>query len=236
VVSVRIAICEDNEEMQECLTKHIDDWAAAHKFIITICCYPDAEAFEMEWPDTRFDLIFLDIQMKDMTGIELAELIRETDSNMLIIFLTSHTQYALRGYDVSAFHYLIKPLSSAKLLPILDKAYSIWQSSHNASITVDVDSGKKKLLLNDILYIEKNLHIATIRTHDKSYEVRKTLEQFEQLLPSHFARCHRSYIVNVNKIDCLYRESLLLPGGKDIPVSRNKMKAVRDAFMRLYTG
>jgi DNA-binding LytR/AlgR family response regulator len=233
---MRIAICEDNEEMQECLKKNIDDWSTAHKYSITISCYSDAEAFEMEWPDIRFDLIFLDIQLKDMTGIELAELIRKTDNNMLIIFLTSHTQYALKSYDVSAFHYLIKPLSSTKLLPILDKAYSIWQSNHMASITVAVDSGQKKLLLNDIIYIEKNSHIATIRTHDKLYEVRKTLDQFEQLLPNHFARCHRSYIVNINKIDCLYRESLLLPDGTEIPVSRNKMKTVRDAFMHLYTG
>ena len=118
----------------------------------------------MAWPKISFDLAFLDIQMSKMTGIDLAERIRISDSNMLIVFVTSFRQYVLKGYDVNALHYLIKPVSSAKLLPILDKALVTWKARQDAFLLVSTGEGQQKLPFGNILYISIKSHTASIHT------------------------------------------------------------------------
>lgn len=233
---MRIAICEDDPNMQQRLSDSIADWAASRKAQIDVLCYPSAEAFIIAWPEISFDLAFLDIQMKTMTGIELAEYIRKTDKNMLIVFVTSFSQYVLKGYDVNALHYLIKPLSPAKLLPILDKSHTIWRSRQNAVLLVANGTGQMKLPFDDIYCIAMFSHIAHVQTEGSSYELRKTADELTGLLPEYFIRCHRSYIVNLFKADCVYKDSLLLSNGKNLPISRSQSKAVNDAFLKLHTG
>ena len=231
---MRIAICEDEEHAQKRLKKIICDWATVKKISTDISHFPSAEAFLMIWPETQFDLVFLDIQMKQMTGIELAALICKSDANMLIVFVTNHRQYAINGYDVNAFHYLIKPISPAKLLPILDKAYMIWHSNHEGSILISTDSAQIKLIFSDIFYISKNGNMATVNIGGKSYETRKALSEFAAILPSNFLRCHRSFIVNLYKIDSLYKSALTLSNGDTLPVSRDNAKVISDAYVRLH--
>ena len=232
---MRFAICEDDLSMQQRLSDAVADWAKSKKIQADILCYTSAESFIMAWPDISFDLAFLDIQMKGMTGIELAEYIRKTDKNMLIVFVTSFSQYVLKGYDVNALHYLIKPLSQAKLLPILDKAYTIWSSRQNAVILVANGNGQMKLPYNDIFCISMLSHTAKIQTEDDTYEQRRTADELTDILPWYFIRCHRSYIVNLFKVDCVYKESLLLSNGNSLPISRNNSKMVNDAFVKLHT-
>lgn len=231
---MRIAICEDTSSMTQRLSDAIGDWAASRKIQVDVLCYKSAEAFIMAWPDISFDLTFLDIQMKNMTGIELAEQIRKTDENMMLVFVTGHSQYVLKGYDVNALHYLIKPLSPAKLLPILDKAYTIWRSRQNAVFLVPVDSGLKKIPYGEIYYFTMFSHTAKIQTADNEYDIRKTAHELIESLPVYFIRCHRSYIVNLLKADCVYNGSILMTDGKTIPVSRKCSKEVSDAFIRLH--
>jgi DNA-binding LytR/AlgR family response regulator len=233
---MRIAICEDEPKMQSRLEGAIKDWAEVRKINVDILCYPNAEAFLMAWPEVLFDLSFLDVQMKGMTGIELAEYIRKTDEHMLIVFVTSFSQYVLKGFDVNALHYLIKPVSAAKLLPVLDKAQMIWKSRQDAFIVVSNGSGQLKLPYSDIIYISMSSHTATIHTANNSFEIRKTAEELEELLPSYFTRCHRSYIVNLFKIDCVYKDYALLSDGSKVNLSRNNSKQVSDAFVRLHIG
>jgi len=231
---MRFVICEDELSMQQRLSDAITDWATSQKIKINILCYPSAEAFLMVWPEIPFDIAFLDIQMKNMTGIELAECIRKTDKNMMIVFVTSFSQYVLKGYDVNALHYLIKPLSQSKLLPILDKAYTIWHSRRSAVILVSNGNGQMKLPFDDIYCVSMLSHTASIQTEKDTYELRKTAKELSDLLPTYFVRCHRSYIINLFKVDCVYKSSLLLSNGKSLPISRNNSKTVNDAFVKLY--
>jgi len=233
---LRIAICEDDLNIQTRLKEAINDWAESRRIKVDILCYQSAEAFLMAWPEMPFDLAFLDIQMKRMTGIELADFIRKTDSNMLIVFITSFSQYVLKGYDVNALHYLIKPLSPAKLLPVLDKALMIWRSRQDAFLLVPDNSGLIKLPFNDIFYISILSHTSSIYTNDKTFEIRKTMKELTEMLPSFFVRIHRSHIVNLFKVDCIYKDSLLISNDTKLPVSRNYSKEANDAFLRLYLG
>ena len=237
---MRIAICDDEPIMQKQITDEIEKWLKTSQVEVDILCYPSADAFISAWQDLSFDLTFLDIQLhkkpgKSMSGIELAEYIRKTDKNMLIVFITSFKQYVLSGYDVNALHYLIKPISQAKFLPVMDKAYAIWKSRYNATLLVSDGKGKMKLPFDDIYSISMVSHIANIETENVTYELRKSADEMLEILPTHFIRCHRSFIVNLLKVDCVYKESLLMSNKKTLPISRNNSKAVNDAFVKLHT-
>lgn len=233
---MRIAICEDDDAMQTSLKKIIEDWAESGSTDVDVLCYPSAEAFLFAWPEMSFDLAFLDIQMKQMTGIELASFIRKTDSNMLIVFITSFAQYVLKGYDVNALHYLIKPVSIAKILPILDKAKLICMSRQDLFILVTDGAGRLKLSFSDIYYISISSHTASVHVGSNVYYMRKTIDELLEILPDCFVRVHRSHVVNLYKVDCMYKDSLLLSTGETLPISRNNSKDVNDAFIRLHIG
>jgi DNA-binding LytR/AlgR family response regulator len=233
---MRIAICEDEKNVSDKLSNAIRDWAAAREIKTDILCYGNAENFLFVWPGISFDLAFLDIQMKNMSGLSLAESIRKTDQDLLLVFATSFSQYVLRGYDVDALHYLIKPVSPAKLYPILDKAYMIWQSRQSEALLVLGGEGQHKLPFNNIYYISMLAHYAEVHTIDEKYTLRKTAKELAESLPAHFARCHRSHIVNLFKVDCVYKEKLVLNNDIQLPVSRNSAKDVKAAFMRLHMG
>ena len=174
--------------------------------------------------------------MGKMSGIDMAKRVREHDRDVQIVFATSFSQYSLDGYDVNALHYLIKPLSQAKLLPILDKAYMIWRSQRKDALIVSDGESKIKLLYGSILYISISNHTAQVHTDDTFYEMRKTAAEFEALLPDYFIRSHRSYIVNLLKAENVYKDSIRLSNGKILPISRSNTKRINDAFLRLYMG
>jgi len=232
---MQIAICEDNIQMQNKLHESIKDWVEARILNVDIMCFTSAESFLMTWPGKMFDLAFLDIEMKSITGIELANIIRKSDKTTQIVFITSHSQYALHGYDVNALHYLIKPVSYTKLLPILDKAYSIWKATKDTYIFVPDSSGQRKLYLGDILYVTIQSHTASIHTNEKVYEMRKTLNEIMESLTNNFIQIHRSYIVNLYNVECVFKDSLELSNDEKLPISRNNTKTVSDAFIRLHT-
>ena len=233
---MHIAICDDSPAIQQRLSSIIADWGRSREIQIDVFCYSSAEAFLVAWPDVSFDAAILDIEMKGMSGIDLAGYIRKNDKNMIIIFVTSFTQYVLKSFDVHAFHYLIKPPSAAKLFPILDNVHSRWNSNNRAVMLVSNGEGKIKLPFDDIYYIAMQSHKALIQTENDTYDLRKTAKDLSILLPSNFISCHRSYIVNLFKVDCVYKKSLLMSNGESLPISRNRTKIVNDTFIRLFTG
>jgi DNA-binding LytR/AlgR family response regulator len=233
---MRFAICDDEKSMQKNISDYIAGWASTKGIQIDVFYFSSAEAFMLAWLDTPFDLVFLDIQMEKMTGIELAEYIRKTDKNMLIVFITNFAQHVFRGYDVDALHYLIKPITKRMLMPILNRAYTILNSRKNATLLVTDDNALVKLPFGDIYCISILSHVAYIQTANSAYKLKKTAEELFKLLPGYFIRCHRSCIVNLFKVDCVYKNSLLLSNGKTMPVSRSHTKVVNNAFIKLHTS
>lgn len=234
--NMRIVICEDNSVEQENLANNIKDWSDIKKIDVDLLCFNNAEEFLFAWPDIVVDIIFLDIKMKGISGIKLADKIKKISKNILIIFITNFPQYSLKGYDVDALHFLVKPVSSVKLNSVLDKAYGIWSSHEKDAIVVTPqnDCGQIKLFCGDIYFIKMNSHKAELHTENQIFEIRKTVEELIKLLPPHFVRCHRSHIVNLLKAECVYKNYILLSTGEKLPVSRNQSKYVKDTFVRLF--
>jgi len=233
---MRIAICEDEAAGSESLVKCIENWMRVRKATADIQCFESAESFLCAWPEINFDLIFLDIQMRHISGLQLAEEIRKTGSDVMLVFATNFQQYVIKGYDVDALHYLIKPTTNAKLMPVLDKAYKIWRSKKLDTLYISNGTVQRHIRLASIDYITMSSHTAEIYTEDGVYALRKTAAELTGELPDQFIRCHRSYIVNLHKVECVYKESLTLKNNTRLPVSRNCWKQVNIAFIRFHTG
>ena len=125
---MRIGICEDNETQVKLLKKMIGIWEQKHKHQIDVISYHSAEAFLFAYEKEDFDILLLDIQMGDMSGMDLAKKLRETNNDVVIIFITALKDFVLEGYEVDALHYLIKPVEKEKLYETLQKAYSMIEN------------------------------------------------------------------------------------------------------------
>lgn len=170
------------------------------------------------------DLIFLDIEMPEMTGIELTKNLRGKDA--LIIFTTSNKEYALEAFELNIVDYILKPIMPARFLQAVSKAQAIIESrKENVEVTNDEfifvrDSNiTRRLKLDDIFYAEAMGDYVKFFTREKMFAIHGKMKTAEERLPkNHFIRVHRSYIVSVGKIDTLQDGGIMI-NGKFIPVA-----------------
>ncbi len=234
IVSMKIAICEDEVVQIKLLNDHIKNWANEKNIDIAIDNFTSAEEFLFEWVDyDKYDIIFLDINLSKMSGIELSNIIREKNKEMDIVFVTGFFKYALHGYKVRALQYLVKPIKVSDLYYCLNNTLDRISNKDEVSSLV-LETSKKiiKLDYNEIHYFIMFSPYIDIHTSSEKITVRKNISEIEKILPSeYFVRCHRSYIVNVKHIKSIIKNNILLENGIKIPISRGKYKEVNDIFI-----
>lgn len=230
---MRIAICEDEKLHADLLVSIIRKWEALRKFKPFISVFESAESFLTKWSsDNTYDLLFLDIQMRHMNGMELAESIRRLDPNMEIVFVTGLKDFVFRGYEVRALHYLLKPPRIADCISVLDKAKTIVDSRKDDTFIVPVETQSVRLLMNDIFYFESFSHYVDVYSNRGVFRYRDKLTLLETRLPKpRFFRCHRSYIVNMYHICLINREQLEIDNGKILPVAQARWADLNQAYL-----
>ena len=223
---MRICICDD--ELQQCDNlKAMIESHGGHQ--ISVFHSAEELLFECEG-HMPFDCVFMDIQMKQMSGMECARKIREFDKKVSIVFLTMMKDYVFEGYEVNAVRYLLKPIEVDKCHEVLELVESMMKKEH-AYLYVN----KTKIDCEDILYIESFGHYCSI--HGKEIvEVKTSLADIMKNLPNIFLQTHRSYIVNLEKVESIVKEGCLLSDNTVIPISRNAQKKVNEAFMEFIKG
>ena len=231
---MKIAVCEDEAKEIDFLNVKIKKWAKEKNIDVSIDNFTTAELFLFEWSDyDKYDIIFLDIKLSKMSGIELSNIIREKNNKVDIVFVTGFFKYALHGYRVGALQYLIKPIETSDLYFCLDKSLNRITNEFKESILI-LETTKKtiKLDYNDINYCIMFSPYIDIHTNSGKITLRKKISEIEEVLPSeYFIRCHRSYIVNVKYIKAIIKNNVLLVSGLKIPISRGRYKEVNDAFI-----
>lgn len=229
-IKYNIAICDDEQNEIESISFVISEWSRHTRCTCHIRSFCSAEAFLFEYEDNKaYDILLLDIEMKNITGIELARRIRKDDSRAEIIFITSHFEFIGEGYEVDALHYLIKPVCADKLKQVLDKAAQKL-SAEPPSLVISCDGETVKLYEPDILYVESLLHYIIIRTQTKEYKIKESISSFEQKLSDDFYRIHRSYLVSLKHITRISRTSVHI-GRTGLPLSRGKYDDINRAFI-----
>ena len=227
---LKIAICDDERDQIEYINSIVSSWSANEGHSCEICTFASAEAFLFEYEDNKtYDILLLDVEMKGITGIELAKRIREDNSRSEIIFITSHFEFIGEGYEVDALHYLIKPISADKLMKVLNKAAE-KHLVDPLSVVISCEGETVRLDELDILYVESFLHYIVIHTKAKEYKIKESISAFGDKLSEDFYRIHRSYIASLKHITRISRTSVNI-GNTVLPLSRGKYDHINRAFI-----
>lgn len=233
---MRIAICEDNEEHLEILEEMINRWAKEEEKLIVIGRYQSAEQFLFCMKDEpHYDLAFLDIQMSRINGLQLAKMIREKDRLNFLVFTTALKRYAPKGYEVSAFRYLIKPLQENEVFQALTKASQMIEDRKKEAIIIKRGDESCRIFKDDIYYIEADNHHIILHLHEETIQFKAKLKEFEiQFKEPQFCKCHRSYIVNLKYVGRISREGVEVDGKRTLPISKSRWEALNHCYMEYY--
>ncbi len=214
----RFAICDDAAADADYIKSLILEWNREAGHPLRIESYPSAEAFLFAYEDDdSVDVLFLDIEMKEMSGVELAGRLREMGAGLQIVFITGYMDYIEQGYDVEALHYLLKPVTGEKLRPVLERAMKRLSARGKALLLI-CGSATTRVPLHEIRYLEVLRNYVTVHA-DEAYTVKRTLKELERELDESFYKIHRSYIVNLRFVKQVAKTAVTLKDGTQLPLS-----------------
>ena len=216
---MRIAIVDDEPAMREQLANYIDQFAAEKRLALETCLFPSGDAL-LKSQDRDFDIIVFDIDMPGTNGLDAARRIRESDENVVILFVTNIAQYAINGYEVDAVDYIIKPIGYYDFAMKFQKAVRRAERNQGSTLFIDTVNGPVGLRTDAILYVEVMAHYVIYHTADAEYRVRASMKEHEDTLRKyHFSRCHKSYLINLKQLKGVNASEVIV-GDFSIPLGR----------------
>ncbi|MCR5581681.1 MAG: LytTR family DNA-binding domain-containing protein [Pseudobutyrivibrio sp.] len=222
---VNVCIVEDEIEQASLLKNYITKYGEDSGQQFNITYLPDGIDLVDEYK-SQFDIILLDIQMKHMDGMAAAEKIRQMDSEVIIIFITSTVQYAVQGYAVDALGYVLKPVPYTQFSQLFDKAIARVQAKQqHVYVKVSVDDKQIKLDCDNIFFIESQRNNVIIHCKEDDYITAGPLKRFDEMLVTHgFSKCHNAYLINLSFVEAVQKEEVILTNGEILPISRARKK------------
>lgn len=235
---MKVAIIEDEQAHAELLGRYLNNWSEEKKTALEIKYYPSAESFLFEWEaEQDFSALFVDIQMKEMDGVQMAKMVRRRDKKINIIFTTGIHDYMEEGYDLEAMHYLLKPIREEKIAACMDKIMDRREETHY--LLVHTKEELHKFELESVNYIEACGHGCIIEAEESGntclLEVRESISELEKQVSAYgFIKCHRSYLCGIRNIHHIGRDEIIFDSGSRIPVSRRLHREVNQAFIKYF--
>lgn len=234
---LKIVILEDEKPQLDRLTDFLSRYQDEHpEFAYTLETY-DRGILLLESYQRDADLIFLDIRVPDMLGMDVARHIRKADDQVMIVFVTSLTQYAVDGYSVGAFDYILKPVHYASFSAKLERALRVL-GHRDAQLMLDLRTKEsaRRIPADSVIYIEVSAHDLLFHTSGETIKLWGTLYKYEQLLrQAHFARPSTSFLVNLKYVRGIKKDEVLLTAGA-VPLSRAKRKEFLAALAQYKGG
>jgi DNA-binding LytR/AlgR family response regulator len=235
-----VGICDDCEEQVDLLNWYLNNYRGEDELVSVSATNP-LRFLELA-REKHPDIVFLDIDMKTLNGIQLGERIKAELAETIIVYVTAHEKYALEAFRVRAFHYLLKPLTQEKVETVLAEAVAFIRRNRETEqkrvFTMQRRGEMASLPMTDIICFEKVGHKIRVHTVQQCEEY---YGNFTELMPQighkDFIQCHQGYIVSVAKIRAFRDRTLFLDGGLQAPVSRTFAENVRGALAkRLFAG
>ncbi len=228
VICMRIAICDDEEIFRRSICEKINEiYKDDIDMVLRIFERGETLIKDFKENDSAYDIIFLDIEMENINGIDTARNIRKINTDVLIAFLTSHEEFAKDGYEVNAFRYLSKPIREDKLIECIENAKKLCDGAKK--IIIKYKDEEIILKATNIIYLEAQNKDIYIHTRDNVYVQKNNLSYYEnQLKECGFFRVHRSFIVNFNYVKSYTNKEVLLDNNEKVNLSRLKYKSFKD--------
>lgn len=221
-----VAIVDDNENFRKEMVSFLSKFQAEEKVEICTFEFENGMQILLDYKN-QYDVIFLDIEMPMLNGMEIAKSIRKQDENVKIIFITRMANYAINGYEVNAVDFIVKPLSYFDFAFKFKKCISLINKDNSKKDKIFIKDGDslKSVSISDILYIEVYNHTIIYHLLNEEIETRGSLSKIEEDLKEYpFARSSASQLVNIDKIKKVNSDTILLVDGEKLSLSRLKKK------------
>lgn len=233
---IRVAIVEDEAAVRDQLMGYVQRYMRQYDAQIEVTMFTDGVEILEEYRPV-YDIIFLDVEMQHLDGMETASRIRALDSDVLLIFITNMAQYAIKGYEVDALDYVLKPVSYGAFCTKLSRAIQRVQRRKGGQVALQLSGGGMQLLdTGDILYLETRNRMLYYHTATQEYAVRGSLAGAEkQLAAYHFARCNQCYLVNLQYVRGVENDFVQV-GDARLEISRRQKAAFMTAVASYLGG
>lgn len=220
---LKIVICEDDNLFRKTLREYLEIILKEITDQFEIIEFSCGEELVENYLD-NIDMFFLDIEMKEINGMDVARLIREKDDKCEIIFTTAISDYIQDGYEVRAYRYLLKPIEFEKLKNNVICCIEDIRKKRENNLIIQNKGQMYKVNIDDIKFVEVINKDILIHTKKKIYETKKTMKMVEKELARYdFYRCHKGFLVNLKHIESINKNNVIIDD-IEIPVSRYKIK------------
>lgn len=225
---VKFAVCDDNQKMLDNVSDKLRNYYPDECKITT---YADGESLLSEYNRNCFDVLFLDVDMLKLNGMEIADKIRETDRHVKIIFVSDKNDLAYKGYLYNAFRFVRKSNLDQELCEAAKSLKQIF-SSQSDYLFFKTSRGEAVRAVEDIKYFEVKTHLINVVCNDGVVGIYGTLHELEEQIGNNgFIRIHKSYLVNFRYIRSVERNIVFLSCGKKLPLSRYRANETKMKIM-----
>lgn len=226
---IKVAIVEDDESCTLHLKELLERYEKEYGTTFNIATFSYGIDFISDYT-ADYDLIFMDIDMPHMNGYKTAKLLRKVDSEVALIFVTNLVKYAVKGYEVDACDFIVKPVEYEQFSVKLKKAISKMTQKGEAYLTVTSRKGVERIYYSEIYYITVFQRYVMLHTKKGSIEMPISMKKLEVMLKDGpFVRGDNSSMVNLMYVTAVNQEGAIV-NGQLIPCSRNRRKVLLDAF------
>ena len=220
---IHIAICDDEKHMSDQIRAMASDFFRKKNREIQLRTFSSGE--ELLSYDGQIDILFLDIQMKGMDGIETARKLRDSKFRGFLIFITVLKEMVFQSFEVQAYDYLVKPVEEKQFEKTMERLYTSMQNASEDSLLVQKGYEGRIIREEEIVFceiIDRKIYLNLASGEVVDYYER--IENLETKLGSHFFRCHRSYLINLKHLKGYNNGTACMDNGKEVPVSRLRSK------------
>ena len=231
---MRIAVIDDRPADRDYIAALVSRWAKDRDTAVTTVPFPSAEAFLFDYSEDRdFDILLLDIEMGAINGVELAKTVRAENDVVQMVFITGFPDFIAEGYEVSALHYLMKPVDRDKLFSVLDRAAANLEKAERR-LRVTFERRTDYVPFSKILYLEAHKQYVRIVTEGEEYRMKAPLAETAAQLDEYFFPCQRSFIVNLRYVARILPDRVVLKNGAEVPISRGMAEKIGREIIRLF--
>lgn len=220
---LNVAIVEDDINASNKLVSFFDEFKKENDIDFNIKTFTNGESFLKE--HDKYDVVFMDIELPGMNGMETVTKLRMVNQNIIVVFVTNLAQYAIKGYEVNAFDFIVKPVSYYGFCLKLNRVLIRFNNNKDKILWINVSGvGKRKINISDLKYVEVIKHNIIYHTLHGDFQTRDTMQNvIENINDSRFVLCNRCYLVNLKFVSEIRQWSTIV-GGDELQISHLKKK------------
>jgi DNA-binding LytR/AlgR family response regulator len=234
-MKITIAVCDDENLPLKINCTYIEEISKKYKIEANIIGFTHGEAVIEFMEKEEIDIVFMDIDLKGMSGIQTASMLLKKNPKIITIFITGHKEFAYDAFTVEAFSFIVKPIDPERLERIFKKAIlqvnDLNLRKQRAPLIITEDNLKKKINQAIILYIERIDTQSVIVTKSSKHYVYETITSLEERLEDNFLRINQGIIVNLAEVAQLQQNQVLMKTGEAFPVGRTYTKVVKKRYL-----